>query len=352
MPLPLGQLGDLGKMFEGMKEKPELDKTKEALKALKKDVEEGKPIDIDRNMASVRKLFDIDMEELDIKDPEKQEEYWQKVRLEIETMLLQLTPEFKEFDAFSTKLENMAGLRKIIDSKNPKEKLKGKIDEIKEKYSKFSWGFGFLASWLTSMADDWKKGNDNKDTFFGKKVREIAGWFGGKKEAEGGKKDKKKKGAPAATAAAGQTEAAKEQPKQNLDKLKKPELHEIAVKYARKFQIDLKTLESDLDALKESGLKKVEIDSLIDTGLSKEGRFRKIGEAVQSFHKPFVFRLADIRLQKESDFSNEKIAQIETAIKTEIKTDKDSLRKFLDGVLKDPSKITAAIELNKKSVNS
>lgn len=349
MSLPLGQLGDLGKMFEGMKERPELDKTKEALKELKKDVEAGKPIEIE----NIHKLFILDMEELDIKDPKKQEEYWQKIKLEIETMLLQETPDFKNLNAFTINLENLAGLRKIIDSKKPKAKAESWIKGLREKYPNLEWVFGGLATYLTSMADEWKKKNKDKtkDTFWGKKVREIAGWLGGA-ETEEGKKDDAPATTPAATAAAaGQAEAEARQSTPEIDKLK-PKLRAIAEKFINKTdkgfgQIDAKTLEADYKALIDSGIKENELNELLDRGLSDIGRLFKIKDAIKSVHsKAFEFRLADIRLQK---FTDDQITSIEDAIKTKIKTDKDSIRKFLNGIREDPSKIAQLIEENKKT---
>lgn len=166
-----------------------LDKTKQALNLLKRNVETQKADQsLDEIKNGVKAAFQIDMVELGITDATEQEARWQQIEQQIQKYIEALqqkkvleSPEFADLQSFTGNLENMAGLKEIIADKDPTAKARGWLEGLKDK-PVIGGLVAYMGSFLMEWANDLETDKDGKKKLTAKPLadalRKVAAWFG------------------------------------------------------------------------------------------------------------------------------------------------------------------------------
>ncbi|PIZ72013.1 hypothetical protein COY07_03920 [Candidatus Peregrinibacteria bacterium CG_4_10_14_0_2_um_filter_43_11] len=314
-----GLFAPLLSLFPG---KPELDKTKNELKTLQKQVGEQDPF---KMMAQVKAGFEKDMDDWKVQDPAKRAEYWQLVEGSIFNYLTEKSPEKQKIDAFVGDLENLPELKAMIGDTQPEGKIKGFIDKIKEKYGAVAALFtGGIAATLTAWADDLKdtkgkegKDGKKKDTWSSKLIRKVAGWFKSDEELAEEKAEEeaeKQKKNPAAT------EAAKKAPTWGTK--------------VQAFVAQFPQLAPEKAQTAYTLLLKVYSAAEIEQFAERYTLNSPLGQiytAIKAKVSDFSVSVRDLRLESNS-LTSDGLTQIITAIQNVSNPTVDNLGKFLDAI--------------------
>jgi hypothetical protein len=198
-------LGNEGSEAKTGKENPELDKTKEALKKLKDEIDVNKISKADEkadektdeiNVTEVSKAFEIDLDELGIKDTKEREGYIRtlKERLIAESPELANVNEFVDNVAKYTKLDKLIEQCKKEKSGDPLERF---ARNLKENVPWLAAAAGWILSFNISKPEAGKKMSK-----FDEKLSKLAAILTGEEPEESKEKPDTK---PETAAAAAET---------------------------------------------------------------------------------------------------------------------------------------------------
>lgn len=258
------------------KENPELDKTMEALMALKGEVE-------------VKAAFDEDWKEIPsdlMKDLDK-EALWKKLWEGVKVDMLDQSPEKQKIETFLKNPDTFGKLNKIIDSIEDRSKLKDAF--------KAATGVGIMAT-LTGWIDSLKK----SDSAFTKGIGEMLGSLLGafQEDEEKSKEVEKPEVKPAPNTdlpAPTQNEASEVTPEQNE--------HQQFIEGINALNDEIKFAEIDAAEYakisKEKGGKE-KLIAQINEASKKEGKLGLLQESIQSHDglNEFKFDIKDLKVSE------------------------------------------------------